>query len=159
MTPRGQLPFCELPGPLRVDSWGKESHQASMSKQPVHPFTKFAQEVARRAGHPVSFGVALGFLTAWMIFGPLLDYHPVWKDLFGIITGIFTFLMVFLIQNTQNRDTEALHLKLDELIRVTKNASNDLINIEDLDEEELDAIKAKFTPEALNEEDKNPPES
>jgi len=115
-----------------------------MSRQPVHPFTRFAQEVARRAGHPVSFGAALGFLAAWMIFGPLLDYHPVWLDFFGITTGIFTFLMVFLIQNTQNRDTEALHLKLDELLRVTKGANKQLIDSEDLEEEELDEIKAKY---------------
>jgi len=115
-----------------------------MSRQPVHPFTRFAQEVARRAGHPVAFGAALGFLAAWMIFGPLLDYHPVWLDFFGITTGIFTFLMVFLIQNTQNRDTEALHLKLDELLRVTKGARKELIDSEDLDEDELDEIKAKY---------------
>lgn len=101
-------------------------------------------EVARRAGHPTAFGVALGFLLAWMVFGPLLDYHPVWLDFFGIATGIFTFLMVFLIQNTQNRDTEALHLKLDELLRVTKGARKDLIDSEDMEEEELDAIKAEY---------------
>lgn len=115
-----------------------------MSKQPVHPFTRFAQEVARRAGHPVAFGAALGFLAAWMIFGPLLDYHPAWLNFFGITTGIFTFLMVFLIQNTQNRDTEALHLKLDELLRATKGARQDLIDSEDLEEEELDAIKEEY---------------
>lgn len=115
-----------------------------MSGKKLHPFTRFAQEVARRAGHPVSFAVAIGFLVGWLVFGPLLDYHPAWLNVFGITTGVFTFLMVFLIQNTQNRDTEALHLKLDELLRVTKGARKDLIDSEDLEEEELDAIKKEY---------------
>lgn len=127
-----------------------------MSRKPLHPFTKFAQEVARRAGHPVTFGVALGFLAGWLIFGPLLDYHPAWLDFFGITTGIFTFLMVFLIQNTQNRDTEALHLKLDELLRVTQGARKELMDAEDLEEEELDAIKQEYDEMADRERDGRP---
>ncbi len=115
-----------------------------MTKKHPHFFSRFAEAVARRAGHPMAFGTALGFLAAWMIFGPLLNFHPAWMDFFGVATGIFTFLMVFLIQNTQNRDTEALHLKLDELLRATKNARVDLIGAEDLDEEDLDALKARY---------------
>jgi len=115
-----------------------------MSSKKAHVFNRFAQEVARRAGHPMTFGAAIGFLAAWMIFGPLLNYHPVWLDFLGIATGIFTFLMVFVIQNTQNRDTEALHLKLDELLRVTRGARKELVSSEDLEEEELDSIKTEY---------------
>lgn len=115
-----------------------------MSNKSLHPFTRFAQAVARTAGHPASFGMAIGFLGAWVIFGPVLKVHPAWMDFFGVTTGVFTFLMVFLIQNTQNRDTEALHLKLDELLRVTKGARQDLIDAEDLEEKDLDAIKSQY---------------
>jgi len=115
-----------------------------MTENKNHKFTRFAQEVARRAGHPMTFGVALGFLIAWLILGPLVDYHALWIDFIGVFTGVFTFLMVFLIQNTQNRDTEAIHLKLDELIRVTKGTRKSLIGAEDYEEADLDALKVEY---------------
>lgn len=114
---------------------------ASMPRKPASRFARFAQSVAIHAGRPVAFGFAAGFLIAWLIVGPLMEYHPLWERLFGFVTGVVTFLMVFLIQNTQNRDTEAIHIKLDELLRATKGARIDLLDSEDLDEEDLDKIR------------------
>ncbi len=115
-----------------------------MPRKPSSRFTRFAQSVAVHAGRPIAFGFAAGFLIAWLVVGPLMEYHPLWQQLFGFVTGVITFLMVFLIQNTQNRDTEAIHLKLDELLRVTKGARRDLLDAEDLDDEELDRLHEEY---------------
>ncbi|HWL52274.1 MAG TPA: low affinity iron permease family protein [Chthoniobacteraceae bacterium] len=115
-----------------------------MPRKPSSRFTRFAQSVAVHAGRPIAFGFAAGFLIAWLVVGPLMEYHPLWQQLFGFVTGVITFLMVFLIQNTQNRDTEAIHIKLDELLRATKGARIDLSDAEDLDDEELDRLHAYY---------------
>ena len=96
------------------------------------------------AGRPVAFVIAVATLLLWAVSGPLFGFSDTWQLIINTGTTIVTFLMVFLIQNTQNRDSEALHVKLDELIRATKTASNALLDIEDLEEKELDKIRADY---------------
>ena len=110
----------------------------------THPFSRFAHWTARQAGKAWTFIAALALLVAWAVTGPLFGWSDTWQLIINTGTTIVTFLMVFLIQNTQNRDTEALHLKLDELIRVTKGARDSAMALEDKSEEELDAAKAEL---------------
>lgn len=88
--------------------------------------------------------VALGIILAWLITGPLFDYSDTWQLVINTGTTIITFLMVFLIQNTQNRDQEALQIKLDELLRSMENAHTVLLDLEELDDEELDEIRKNY---------------
>jgi low affinity Fe/Cu permease len=107
-------------------------------------FTRFAKWTARATGRPAAFAVAATVVFIWACFGPY--YH--WSDTHQLVintsTTIVTFLMVFLIQNTQNRDTEALQVKLDELIRVTEGAHTVLLDLEELDDTELDRIRTVY---------------
>ena len=103
-------------------------------------FRKFAQKVSSITGTPYAFGFSLLVIIAWGLMGPLFNYSDTWQLVINTGTTIITFLMVFLIQNTQNRDNRALQLKLDELIRANKHARNQLIDLEDLNDKELDAI-------------------
>lgn len=107
-------------------------------------FTRFAKKVSRACGHPVAFAVAVGTLVVWGISGPFFGFSDTWQLIINTGTTIVTFLMVFLIQNTQNRDSEALHVKLDELIRANKGAHNALLDLEELEEEELDRIRDDY---------------
>ncbi len=107
-------------------------------------FDRFAKWAARRAGHPEAFAVALLVIVAWGITGPIFRFSDTWQLVINTATTILTFLMVFLIQNTQNRDSEAMHLKLDELIRAVDGAHNALLDLEELTESELDRIKARY---------------
>ena len=107
-------------------------------------FTQFAKWTARMSGRPATFVGALAMIVLWSVTGPLFHYSDTWQLVINTSTTIVTFLMVFLIQNTQNRDTEALQVKLDELIRAVKGAENALINLEDLDDEELDRLRAHY---------------
>ena len=125
-----------------------------MANQKRHPhkgiwlnnqFSQMAQTVSSWTGHPISFLLAAAVVILWIVTGPLFDYSDTWQLVINTGTTIVTFLMVFLIQNTQNRDTEALQLKIDELIRVTQQARNRLINLEDLTEEEMDKVKQELT--------------
>ena len=95
-------------------------------------------------GSPVTFGLALGIVVVWAVTGPLFGWSDTWQLVINTGTTIVTFLMVFLIQSTQTRDTQALHLKLDELIRVNRAARNSLLNLEDLSESELADAKRAF---------------
>ena len=106
-------------------------------------FTRFAKTTARTAGHPATFGVAVVIILLWAATGPLFGFSDTWQLVINTGTTIVTFLMVFLIQNTQNRDTAALHIKLDELIRVTK-GHNALMDLEELEEAELEAFRKKY---------------
>lgn len=108
-------------------------------------FDKAAQWTARKTGHAATFAGAITVVVLWAAAGPLFGFSDTWQLVINTSTTIVTFLMVFLIQNTQNRDTEALHLKLDELIRVTATARNRLMRLEDLTEDELERIKRSFT--------------
>jgi low affinity Fe/Cu permease len=103
-----------------------------------------AHWMAHQAGKASTFIVALALLVVWAVTGPLFGWSDTWQLIINTGTTIITFLMVFLIQNTQNRDTEALHLKLDELIHATKGARDSAMELEDKSEEQLDAIKAEL---------------
>ncbi len=107
-------------------------------------FTRFAQHCARWAGQPVTFAVAVGLLVFWGISGPIFGFSDTWQLIINTSTTIVTFLMVFLIQNTQNRDTEALQIKLDELIRATRAANNSMLDLEKLEEADLDRIRDDY---------------
>lgn len=107
-------------------------------------FHHFAKGAARVTGHGFAFGVAVGAVMAWAVAGPLFHFNDTWQLTINTATTIITFLMVFLIQNSQNRESEAVQLKLDEIIRSSKYAHNAILNIEDLTEAELDKIKEKY---------------
>lgn len=107
-------------------------------------FAKFAKKTSCYAGRPATFGIALLTIIVWACSGPIFAYSDTWQLVINTGTTIITFLMVFLIQNSQNRDSEALQIKLDELIRVQKTANNALLDLEDLSEEELDEARAEF---------------
>ena len=120
-------------------------------------YAKFAKVTARLSGRPATFAGAALLIVAWLVSGPLFDFSDTWQLVINTATTIVTFLMVFLIQNTQNRDTEAIQVKLDELIRATQGAHNVLLDLEDLGEDELERVKASFKelaarrPETANE--------
>ncbi len=107
-------------------------------------FSKFAKTTSSYAGRPVSFGAALLIIIIWACSGPLFRYSDTWQLVINTSTTIITFLMVFLIQNSQNRDSQAIQIKLDELIRVQSKANNALLDLEDHTEEELDQVRAEF---------------
>ena len=107
-------------------------------------FTQFARWTERHVGSPVAFGLAVLVIVVWGVSGPFFGWSDTWQLVINTGTTIVTFLMVFLIQSTQTRDTQALHLKLDELIRVNRAARNSLLNLEDMSEEEIEAAKATF---------------
>jgi low affinity Fe/Cu permease len=107
-------------------------------------FSRFAKLTARITGKPVTFMIAVSVIVVWAITGPIFGFSDTWQLVINTGTTIITFLMVFLIQNTQNRDSEAMQVKLDELIRATEGAQNALLDLEELEEEELDRIKAGY---------------
>ena len=107
-------------------------------------FQKFARDVVRISGHPMAFGIAICVIVIWALTGPFYKFGNTWLLVIDTVANIITFLMIFLIRNAQNRESEAVQLKLAELIRATKEAHNSLLDIEELSEEELDRIKARF---------------
>lgn len=111
-------------------------------------FAHFSHTTARLSGRPVTFILALGMVIAWALTGPLFDYSDTWQLIINTSTTVVTFLMVFLIQNTQNRDTLALQVKLAELITVMKGASNDIAVAEDLSEDELERLHKFYSTKA-----------
>jgi low affinity Fe/Cu permease len=107
-------------------------------------FARFAKNTSRAAGRPATFAVAVLIVVIWAATGPMFGYSDTWQLIINTGTTIVTFLMVFLIQHTQNRDAEAVQVKLDELIRVTEGAHNALLDLEDLDEERLEQIRSAY---------------
>jgi low affinity Fe/Cu permease len=107
-------------------------------------FDRFANTISERAGHPAAFAAAVGVLLLWLLSGPLLGFTDTWQLIINTSTTIVTFLMVFLIQHSENKSSRALQMKLDELIAVTTKASNRLIDIEDLSDDELDQLHRRF---------------
>jgi low affinity Fe/Cu permease len=108
-------------------------------------FGRFAKHGARWTGRPVAFGIAVTIVLIWAVTGPLFGFSDTWQLVINTGTTIITFLMVFLIQNTQNRDTMALQIKLDELIRVLPAARNLLLDLEELDEDAQEKIRTEYT--------------
>jgi low affinity Fe/Cu permease len=108
-------------------------------------FGKIAKGVSRFTGGALCFGLALASVVVWAATGPLFHYSENWQMVINTGTTIITFLMVFLIQNSQNRDTEAIQIKLDELIRATKGAQNALLDLEELEPHELARFRASYT--------------
>ncbi len=107
-------------------------------------FTRLANRVAHEAGRPRTSVLAAGIVVAWALSGPLFGYSDTWQLVINTSTTIVTFLMVFLIQNTQTRDTQAMQVKLDELIRATQGAQNAMLDLEELDQDDLDRIRADY---------------
>jgi low affinity Fe/Cu permease len=107
-------------------------------------FTRFSKQVARVTGQPVTFSLAVLVILAWAITGPIFQWSDTWQLIVNTGTTIVTFLMVFLIQSTQNRDAEAVHIKLDELLRVTPGAHNVLLDLEEMEEADLARLRAAY---------------
>ena len=118
-------------------------------------FNSISKAASRLAGRPLSFTLALAMILAWVASGPLFGFSDSWQLVVNTATTIVTFVMVFLIQNTQNRDTEAIQIKLDELIRATEAASNTLLDLEELDERTLDRYRARYEALALQARGRN----
>ncbi|HMA17063.1 MAG TPA: low affinity iron permease family protein [Thermoanaerobaculia bacterium] len=104
----------------------------------------FANRVTRLTGRPWAFGIALAAVVLWLATGPIFHYSDTWQLVINTATTIITFLMVFLIQQTQNKDTKAIELKLNELVAAVEGASNRLIDVEDLSETELDTLHQHY---------------
>jgi len=115
-------------------------------------FTRFAQLASHITGRPLAFIAAVAVIVLWAVTGPLFGYSDTWQLVINTGTTIITFLMVFVIQNTQNRDTAAMHIKMDEMIRVTQKARNVLLDLEELDDETLETLRQDY--ERLAEEDR-----
>jgi len=118
-------------------------------------FTRFAQSAARFTGRPLCFAIAALMIVVWAVTGPVFKFNNTWQLVINTGTTIITFLMVFLIQNTQNRDTEALQIKLDELIRATESANNTLLALEELDDEVLEKQRKRFADLARTAREEN----
>ncbi len=107
-------------------------------------FRKFAHSVAYATGTAWAFLIALLIITSWALSGPIFDFSTTWQLVINTTTTIATFLMVFLIQNTQNRESKAVQLKLDELIRASKGARDSMVDLEDLSDDELEGLHKQF---------------
>ncbi|MCC7422227.1 MAG: low affinity iron permease family protein [Planctomycetaceae bacterium] len=107
-------------------------------------FTRFAKWASHATGRPATFALATATIVVWAVTGPLFGFSDTWQLVINTSTTIITFLMVFLIQNTQNRDTGAMQVKLDELIRAIEGAHNALLDLEELEEDDLDKVRADY---------------
>jgi low affinity Fe/Cu permease len=138
------------PGGKESTRQNAASHFAQAREQVVKAntlslwFSRFASRTAQLVGHPYMFMFAVAVLVLWAVSGPFFHFSDTWQLVINTGTTIVTFLVVFLIQNTQNRDARALHLKLDELIRSHSPAHNDMIDIEKLSDEELNELEKRY---------------
>ena len=107
-------------------------------------FSRFASSIAELSGRPATFALAVGMVLIWALSGPFFNFSETWQLVINTSTTIVTFLMVFIIQNSQNRDTAAMQIKLDELICRLEGAREELLDLEELDEDKLEAIRREF---------------
>jgi low affinity Fe/Cu permease len=111
----------------------------------IMKFSRFCQALSNRAGSSKTFFTAVGLIVVWGVTGPYFHYNDTWQLIINTSTTIITFLMVFLIQNTQNRDNDILHLKIDELIRATKDAQNATLSLEKMGSSELTELRDQYS--------------
>jgi low affinity Fe/Cu permease len=133
----------------------KKISEAELEAMPL--FARFARWVERQVGRSSTFLLAIAVVVLWAASGPIFGWSDTWQLVINTATTIVTFLMVFVIQNTQTRDTQAMQLKLDELIRVNKMARNSLINLEEMSEGDVERMKATFIALASIETPENRP--
>lgn len=137
-----QQPFKTINGKLKVMV---VRHQADGSpKQRSDTFHKISSNVSSKVGSPIAFCLAVFLVVVWAVSGPLFNFSNTWQLVINTGTTIVTFLMVFIIQNSQNRDGRAMQLKLDELINTSKTARTEFVDIEDLTDAELDQLQDEF---------------
>jgi low affinity Fe/Cu permease len=129
---------------FRIAGARRHPRREKRTMKPSGWFTRFANHAARATGHPWAFLLAVIVVLVWVITGPIFKFSDTWQLVINTGTTIVTFLMVFLIQNTQNRDSAAIHIKLDELIRSHKPAHNSLLDLEQLDEEILGKMRERY---------------
>jgi len=122
-------------------------------------FVHFAQWVSHVTGRPLTFLLAVACIAVWGLTGPLFGYSDTWQLVINTATTIITFMMVFVIQNTQNRDTAAMHIKIDELIRVTQRARNVLLDLEELDDKTLELLRKDYEKLARKAKSRGQPQS
>jgi low affinity Fe/Cu permease len=116
----------------------------ALSSKNVGWFTRFVRWTSHATGTPTAFALAVGVVLAWIVSGPLFGFSDTWQLVINTGTTIVTFLMVFAIQSSQNRDSEAIQVKLDELIRSIEGAQNHLLDLEELDEEEIERLRGEY---------------
>ena len=116
----------------------------SMDNEIKERFRKFAHKTSEIVGTPIAFAAAFAIILVWLISGPIFHFSDTWQLIINTATTIVTFLIVFLIQNSQNRDTKAIHLKLDELIRAIHGARNELVDLEELSDQEVEKLHNEF---------------
>ncbi|WP_416423529.1 low affinity iron permease family protein [Pseudomonas sp. App30] len=114
-------------------------------------FALFSNALSKACGSPRTFIVAVLLIVVWAVTGPFFHYNDTWQLIINTSTTIITFLMVFVIQNTQNRDNDILHIKIDELLRATKDAQNAALDLDDLDAKELTTIRKQYRSMGTNE--------
>src|SRR5258706_15789030 len=129
---------------MRNNAKGLNGNHQNGRTNAQHAFHRFACKTSDIMGSPWAFLSAVLIIVLWALCGPMFRYSDSWQLVINTGTTIITFLMVFLIQNTQNRDAKAFHLKLDELIHAIKGARNEMINLENMTDDELEAIKKEF---------------
>jgi low affinity Fe/Cu permease len=134
----------DKPAAPNLDVPGVRPAPLTQERSLVEAFRRFAHHVSNIVGSPAAFLAAVALIVVWAACGPFMHYSQTWQLVINTATTIATFLMVFLIQNTQNRDARAIHLKLDELIRGVKGARNDVIDLEDRSDEELLKLQEEF---------------
>ena len=127
-----------------INGNNKPAAERKRSRRLISPFRIFSEWVARIVGSPASFLIALLVVVGWAVTGPMFHYSDTWQLVINTATTVVTFLMVFLIQNTQNRDTRAIHLKLDELLRGVEGARTSLVDLEKMSDEELERLQKQF---------------